>query len=72
MKTDDKNNIPRVRIAVLGNMNVGKSGMFIYFSRFPIYVNKFPELHRTFPINFFTYRFSFEKYFYFFLLTLKI
>lgn len=26
MKTDDKNNIPRVRIAVLGNMNVGKSG----------------------------------------------
>lgn len=37
MKTDDKNNIPRVRIAVLGNMNVGKSGMFIFpLQSFPL------------------------------------
>lgn len=28
MKTEDKNNVPRVRIAVLGNINVGKSGEF--------------------------------------------
>lgn len=26
MKTDEKSNSPKVRIAVLGNMNVGKSG----------------------------------------------
>lgn len=26
MKTDDKNTVPKVRIAVLGNVNVGKSG----------------------------------------------
>ena len=26
MKTEDKSNVPRVRIAVLGNVNVGKSG----------------------------------------------
>lgn len=31
MKTDDKNNVPRVRIAVLGNMNVGKSGNYNFF-----------------------------------------
>lgn len=42
MKTDDKNNIPRVRIAVLGNMNVGKSGMFIYFSRFSYICKQIP------------------------------
>lgn len=30
MKTDEKNNVPRVRIAVLGNINVGKSGRIIY------------------------------------------
>lgn len=26
MKTEEKNSSPKVRIAVLGNMNVGKSG----------------------------------------------
>jgi len=26
MKTEEKNSVPRVRIAVLGNVNVGKSG----------------------------------------------
>ena len=26
MKTEEKTNVPRVRIAVLGNVNVGKSG----------------------------------------------
>lgn len=28
MKTEEKNSSPKVRIAVLGNMNVGKSGEF--------------------------------------------
>jgi len=26
MKTEEKSNVPKVRIAVLGQMNVGKSG----------------------------------------------
>lgn len=26
MKTEEKNNVPKVRIAVIGNTNVGKSG----------------------------------------------
>lgn len=29
MKSDDRSNSPKVRIAVLGNMDVGKSGKFI-------------------------------------------
>ena len=28
MKNEDKSNSPRVRVVVLGNMNVGKSGKF--------------------------------------------
>lgn len=28
MKTEEKGSSPKVRIAVLGNMNVGKSGKF--------------------------------------------
>lgn len=36
MRMEDKTNLPRVRISVLGNVNVGKSGKFheiiIYFS----------------------------------------
>lgn len=30
MKTEEKGNSPKVRIAVLGNMNVGKSGKCIF------------------------------------------
>lgn len=30
MKTEEKNSSPKVRIAVLGNMNVGKSGELIH------------------------------------------
>lgn len=29
MKTEDKNNMPKVRIAVIGKSNVGKSGKMI-------------------------------------------
>lgn len=39
MKTDDKNNVPRVRIAVLGNMNVGKSGNYNFFYKIIYYAN---------------------------------
>ncbi|XP_055711927.1 ras-related and estrogen-regulated growth inhibitor-like protein [Phlebotomus papatasi] len=31
MKTEDKNNVPRVRIAVLGNINVGKSALTVRY-----------------------------------------
>lgn len=31
MKTDEKTNVPRVRIAVLGNMNVGKSALTVRY-----------------------------------------
>jgi hypothetical protein len=30
MKTEEKNSSPKVRIAVLGNMNVGKSGELFF------------------------------------------
>lgn len=33
MKTEDKTNLPRVRIAVLGKINVGKSGKYIHFNQ---------------------------------------
>lgn len=32
MKTEDKANMPRVRIAVLGKINVGKSGKYLHIS----------------------------------------
>lgn len=46
MKADDKNTIPRVRIAVLGNSNVGKSGKFFclqnnIFSCINMYMNTY-------------------------------
>lgn len=31
MKTDDKSPVPRVRIAVLGNINVGKSALTVRY-----------------------------------------
>lgn len=31
MKTEDKNNVPKVRIAVIGKSNVGKSGKHLLF-----------------------------------------
>lgn len=34
MKTEEKNsNVPKVRIAVLGQMNVGKSGRWIFIEK---------------------------------------
>lgn len=31
MKTEDKNNVPKVRIVVLGNVNVGKSALTVRY-----------------------------------------
>lgn len=34
MKADDKSHVPKVRVAVIGRSNVGKSGRFIYVRLF--------------------------------------
>ena len=45
MKTEDKNNVPKVKIVVLGNVNVGKSG---YFERKCVSENKNANIYFVF------------------------
>lgn len=42
MKTEDKNNVPKVRLAVIGKKDVGKSGEY-----FLSWISHFLSMNRT-------------------------